>query len=76
MNEIYIDNFRGLDNLIMIAPNSYNCNFWLNDEQKWELSKSGKMLYIVQYDNNKEIGRKGFRMNCISGFGYSKGAEE
>ena len=72
MNDLYIDNFRGLNNLVMIAPSSSKYNYWLNKGQKFELSKSGKMIYIVQYDHDKEIGRKGFRLNCICAFGYNK----
>lgn len=38
----------------------------LGKEQKFELSDSKKTIYIVQYDDNKEIGRKGFRIsNCL-----------
>ena len=41
-------------------------NIYLGKEQKWEISKSGKTIYIVQYDNDKEIGRKGFRISsCL-----------
>ena len=41
-------------------------NIYLGKEQKWEISKSGKTIYIVQYDNGKEIGRKGFRISsCL-----------
>lgn len=43
-----------------------NMNIYLDKEQKWELSKSGKTIYIVQYDNGKEIGKKGFRISsCL-----------
>ena len=70
---LYIDNFRGLDHLVMIAPSSSKYNFWLGKDQKFELSKSGKMLYIVQYDDNgNEIGSKAFRLSCIAAFGYDK----
>jgi len=41
-------------------------NIYLGKEQKWEISKSGKTIYVVQYDNKKEIGRKGFRVSsCV-----------
>lgn len=41
-------------------------NIYLGKEQKWEISKSKKTIYIVQYDNGKEIGRKGFRISsCL-----------
>ena len=41
-------------------------NIYLGKEQKWEISKTGKTIYVVQYDNEKEIGRKGFRISsCL-----------
>lgn len=41
-------------------------NIYLGKGQKWEISKSGKTIYVVQYDNNEEIGRKGFRISsCL-----------
>ena len=41
-------------------------NIYLGKEQQWEISKSGKTIYVVQYDNEKEIGRKGFRISsCL-----------
>lgn len=41
-------------------------NIYLGKEQKWEISESGKTIYVVQYDNEKEIGRKGFRISsCL-----------
>lgn len=41
-------------------------NIYLGKEQKWEISKSGKTIYIVQYDNGKEMDRKGFRISsCL-----------
>lgn len=43
-----------------------NMKIWLGKEQKFELSESKKTIYIIQYDNNKEIGRKGFRVaSCL-----------
>lgn len=43
-----------------------NMNIYLGRQQKWEISKSGKTIYVVQYDNNEEIGRKGFRISsCL-----------
>ena len=39
---------------------------YLGKEQKWELSDSGKTIYVVQYEGNEEIGRKGFRVSsCL-----------
>lgn len=32
-----------------------NLNIYLGKEQKWELSPSGKTIYVVQYDKGKEI---------------------
>lgn len=41
-------------------------NIYLNINQKWELSESGKTIYIVQYDDNKQFARKGFRVSsCL-----------
>lgn len=41
-------------------------NIYLGKEQKWELSDSGKTIYVVQYDKGEEIGRKGFRVSsCL-----------
>lgn len=41
-------------------------NIYLGKEQKWEISKSGKTIYVVQYDNGKETARKGFRISsCL-----------
>lgn len=43
-----------------------NLNIYLGKEQKWELSSSGKTIYVVQYDKGKEIGRKGWRVSsCL-----------
>lgn len=43
-----------------------NLNIYLGKEQKWELSPSGKTIYVVQYDKDKEIGRKGWRVSsCL-----------
>lgn len=43
-----------------------NMNIYLGKGQKWEVSKSGKTIYVVQYDNDKEITRKGFRISsCL-----------
>lgn len=53
-----------LDELAFITYK--DMNIYLGKEQKWEISKSGKTIYVVQYDNNKEIGRKGFRISsCL-----------
>lgn len=53
-----------LDELVFITYK--DMNIYLGKEQKWEISKSGKTIYVVQYDNNKEIGRKGFRISsCL-----------
>ena len=55
---------KDLDNLACIQYR-YKC-IYLGKEQKWELSDSGKTIYVVQYDNNEEIGRKGFRVSsCL-----------
>lgn len=40
-------------------------NIYLGKGQQWEISKSGKTIYVVQYDNNKEIGRKGWRISSL-----------
>lgn len=41
-------------------------NIYLGKEQKWEISSSGKTIYVVQYDKGEEIGRKGFRISsCL-----------
>lgn len=43
-----------------------NMNIYLGKNQKWEISPSKKTIYVVQYDNNKEIGRKAFRVSsCL-----------
>ena len=43
-----------------------NMNIYLGKEQKWEISPSGKTIYVVQYDKGEEIGRKGFRIaSCL-----------
>ena len=43
-----------------------NFNIYLGKEQKWEISTSGKTIYIVQYDKGKEIARKGWRISsCL-----------
>ena len=70
---IYIDNFKGTENLMVIYPNS-DFSYWLaNSRQKFELSESGKRLYIVDY-SNKEFPRiiKTFNMKSIAVFGYTK----
>lgn len=70
---LYIDNFKGTENLIVVYPNS-NFSCWLaNSRQKFELSESGKRLYIVDY-SNKELPRivKTFNMRSIVNFGYTK----
>ena len=41
-------------------------NIYLNSNQKWELSKSGKTIYIVQVVDNKDFFKKGFRVSsCL-----------
>lgn len=53
-----------LDELAFIVYK--NKHIYLGKEQKWELSPSGKTIYVVQYDKGKEIGRKGFRVSsCV-----------
>lgn len=43
-----------------------NMSIYKGKEQKWELSPSNKTIFIVQYDNGKEIGRKGWRVSsCL-----------
>lgn len=72
-DDLHIDNFRGLENLIAIYPNSDE-SYWLaNSKQKFELSESGKRLFIVDY-SNKELPRiaKTFNMKSIACFGYTK----
>ena len=71
---LHIDNFKGTKNLIMICPLSSNTNYWLRDsKQMFELSESGKRLYIVDYKDD-ENGRivKTFNMKSIINFGYTK----
>lgn len=72
-NSLYIDNFKGTENLIAIYPNS-DFSYWLaNSKQKFELSESGKRLFIVDY-SNKELPRitKTFNMKSIASFGYTQ----
>lgn len=72
-DSLYIDNFKGTENLIVIYPNS-DFSYWLaNNKQKFELSESGKRLFIVDY-SNKELPRiiKTFNMKSIASFGYTK----
>ena len=53
-----------LKQLTFIAYNDKN--IYLGKEQIWKLSPSGKTIYIVQQDNGKEVGRKGFRTSsCL-----------
>ena len=53
-----------LEQLVFITYK--NKNIYLGKNQKFELSDSGKTIYIVQYDNSKIIGKKGFRTsNCL-----------
>lgn len=41
-------------------------DIYLNINQKWELSESGKTIYIMQYEDNKIFARKGFRVSsCL-----------
>lgn len=44
-----------------------NMKIALNKNQKFELSKSGKQIYIVQYDENNNVyAKKGFRVSsCL-----------
>ena len=68
MEQILISAFeldeKDLDQLTFIVYK--NMNIYLGKEQKFELSKNQKTIYIVQYDNGKEIGRKGFRTkSCL-----------
>ncbi len=72
--DLHIDNFKGLENLIMVCPTNSDTNWWLgNSKQKFELSESGKRLFIVDY-SNKELPRiaKTFNMKSIASFGYTK----
>ena len=60
----YEINEEELKNLAFITYRDKN--IYLGKDQKWELSKSGKTIYIVQYDNDKELARKGFRVSsCL-----------
>lgn len=73
-NDLYIGNFRGTENLIMVCPFSGNTNWWLaSSKQKFELSESGKRLSIIDY-SNKDFPRvaKVFNMKSIVSFGYTK----
>ena len=72
-DSLHIDNFKGIENLIAIYPNN-DFSYWLaNSKQKFELSESGKRLFIVDY-SNKELPRiaKTFNMKSIASFGYTK----
>lgn len=43
-----------------------NLKIHLGKEQKWELSPTGKTIYIVQYDKGIEMARKGWRVSsCL-----------
>lgn len=72
-DSLYIDNFKGTENLIAIYLNS-DFSYWLaNSKQKFELSESGKRLFIVDYSNKKlPIIIKTFNMKSIASFGYTK----
>ena len=60
----YEINSKQLDELAFITYRDKN--IYLGKEQKWELSPSGKTIYVVQYDKGEEIGRKGFRISsCL-----------
>lgn len=51
---LYIGDFRGVKDLIMVCPMSGDINWWLgNSKQAFELSESGKRLFIVDYSNTK-----------------------
>lgn len=68
MEKILISAFeidkKDLDQLVFITYKDKN--IYLGKEQKFELSDSGKTIYIVQYDKNEEIGRKRFRVSsCL-----------
>lgn len=53
-----------LDELAFITYK--DMNIYLGKGQKWELSKSKKTIYVVQYEKEKEIARKGFRISsCL-----------
>lgn len=53
-----------LSELTFITCN--DMNIYLGKEQKWEISPSGKTIYVVQYDKGQEIGRKGFKISsCL-----------
>lgn len=73
-DNLYIDNFKGTENLIMVCPFSSNQNWWLaNSKQAFELSESGKRLSIVDYSNEKfPRVLKTFNMKSIVSFGYTK----
>ncbi len=65
----YVGDFRGLKYLIMVSPMSGDTNYWLRDsKQKFELSESGKRLYIVEND----VVLKSFNMKSIASFGYTE----
>ena len=67
--DIHIDNFKGIENLIMVCPLNANCNWWLNNNnQRFELSESGKRLHIIENDRIL----KSFNMKSIVCFGYTK----
>lgn len=70
---LIIDNFKGTDNLIVIYPNTYP-SYWLhNSKQKFELSESGKRLFIVDYTNEKLPKILcSFNMKSIASFGYTE----
>lgn len=75
--DLYVGNFRGLNDLIMVCPMSGDTDWWLaSSEQKFELSESGKRLFIVDY-SNKDFPRiaKTFNMSSIASFGYTTSGE-
>lgn len=57
-------NKNDLDALVSIQYKDKR--IYLGKEQRFELSNSGKTIYIVQLDNGKEIFKKGFRVSsCL-----------
>lgn len=53
-----------LKDIEYIAPSNKDYNLYLGDNQHWELSKSGKTLYLIQ-ENEKGnyIDSKSFRVS-------------
>ena len=57
-------NREELKDIECIAPSGVDYNLYLGDNQHWELSESGKTLYLIQEDEKGNyIGGKKFRVS-------------